>query len=126
MQLPLSRTMATPEPYKDSYLDDVRPAPGFFDAFRVGNFPTLYPSIKTSESTDILLAGYIFAAVILVFSLLLIVPGVRRWHVSNRQYEKTQLVFFIPVITKVVQHFVGYNNEVLGYIDVCVWRICLR
>ena len=75
--------MATPESYKDSYLDDVRPPPGFFDGFRVGNFPTLYPSIKTSESSDILLAGFIFAAVILVFSLLLIVPGVRRWHVSQ-------------------------------------------
>lgn len=72
--------MATPEPYKDSYLDDVRPAPGYFDQFRQGNFPTLYPSIKTSQSSDILLAGFIFGAVILAFSLLLIVPGVRRWH----------------------------------------------
>lgn len=72
--------MATPEPYKDSYLDDVKPPPGFFDEFRVGNFPTLYRSIKTSESSDILLAGFIFAAVIVVFSVLLIVPGVRRWH----------------------------------------------
>jgi len=77
--------MATPEPYQDSYLDDVRPPPGFFSAFRVGNFPTLYPSIKTSESSDILEAGLIFAAVILAFSLLLIVPGVRRWHVSQPQ-----------------------------------------
>jgi len=75
--------MATPEPYKDSYLDDVKPPPGFFDEFRVGNFPTLYRSIKTSESSDILLAGFIFAAVIVVFSVLLIVPGVRRWHVSE-------------------------------------------
>ena len=74
--------MATPEPYKDSYLDDVRPPTGFFSGFRVGNFPTLYPSIKTSESSDILIAGLIFAAVILVFSLLLIIPGVRRWQVS--------------------------------------------
>ena len=77
------RAMATPEPYQDSYLDAVRPPTGFFSAFRYGNFPTLYPSIKTSESSDILLAGLIFAAVILVFSLLLIVPGVRRWHVSK-------------------------------------------
>jgi len=74
--------MATPEPYKDSWLDDVKPPPGFFDGFRVGNFPTLYASYKTSETSDILLAGLIFAAVILAFSLLLIVPGVRRWHVS--------------------------------------------
>jgi len=79
--------MATPEPYKDSYLDDVRPAPGYFDQFRKGNFPTLYPSIKTSESSDILLAGLIFGAVILAFSLLLIVPGVRRWHVSKSVAE---------------------------------------
>jgi len=75
--------MATPEPYKDSYLDDVRPAPGYFDQFRTGNFPTLYPSIKTSQSSDILISGFIYAAVILAFSLLLIVPGVRRWHVST-------------------------------------------
>lgn len=76
-------TMATPEPYKDSYLDDVRPPKGFFDGFRTGNFPPLYPSIKTSQSSDILEAGFIFAAVIVAFCLLLIVPGVRRWHVST-------------------------------------------
>ena len=75
--------MATPEPYKDSYLDDVRPAAGYFDQFRVGNFPTLYRSIKTSAHTGILVAGFIFAAVILAFSLLLIVPGFRHWHVSK-------------------------------------------
>jgi len=84
-QLSCSRAeMATPEPYVDSYLDDVRPAPGYFDLFRYGNFPTLYRSIKTSQSSDILESGLIFAAVILAFSLLLIVPGVRRWHVSER------------------------------------------
>ena len=85
--------MATPEPYKDSYLDDVKPRPGYFDQFRYLNFPTLYPSIKTSVSSDILLAGFIFAAVILAFSLLLIVPGVRRWHVSKTVLNKKLMLF---------------------------------
>ena len=86
--------MATPEPYKDSYLDDVRPAPGYFDSFRVGNFTPLYPSITRSTGTSsrpILLAGFIFAAVVLAFSLLLIVPGFRHWHVSTTATDQSYL-----------------------------------
>jgi len=76
--------MATPEPYRDTYLADVRPADGYFHAFRVGNFPSLYPSIRRPVGTSILLAGLVAAAIILAFSLLLTVPGFRRWHVSMR------------------------------------------
>ena len=83
--------MATPEPYKDSYLDDVRPARGYFDSFRVGNFPSLYPPIKRSAGTSMLLAWFILFAVIFAFSLLLIVPGFRHWHVSTTATDQSYL-----------------------------------
>jgi len=75
--------MATPEPYSDDYINDVKPAEGFFDLFRVDNFPTLYGSRMTSVTADVLEAGWIYAACILGFSLFLVVPAIRRWRVSD-------------------------------------------
>lgn len=85
---------ATPPPYKDSYLDDVTPPKGFFDRFRAGfGFPTLYPSVKTAVTADVLEVGWIYAAVIVAFSLLLIIPGVRRW--NRRVYTVIRIVIAV-------------------------------
>ena len=67
--------MATTTP---DYIDVVKPRPGFFDAFRVFNGPTQYPSDETPVTADVLFVGWIYAAVILAFSLLVILPGVRQ------------------------------------------------
>ena len=46
-----------------------------YDAFREGDFPTLYRSNKTPVTADVLEAGFIFAAAILAASLLIGLPG---------------------------------------------------
>ena len=46
-----------------------------YDGFRYGDFPTLYPSNKTPVTADVLEVGFIYAAVILAFSLLIGLPG---------------------------------------------------
>lgn len=55
-----------------------------YTGFRVGGFPTLYPSIKTAVTADILEVGLFFAIAILAFSLLIILPGVRGKEVRQR------------------------------------------
>ena len=52
---------------------------GFFDAFRDGEAPTLYDSLRTPVTADVLEAGLIYAGLILTISLLLVIPGIREW-----------------------------------------------
>ena len=54
-----------------------------YDGFRQNGGPTLYGSMKTSVTADVLEAGLIFAAVILAFSLLIVLPGIRGKQVSG-------------------------------------------
>lgn len=48
-----------------------------YDGWRKDGGPTLYGPLKTAVTADVLEAGFIFAIVILAFSLLLILPGIR-------------------------------------------------
>ena len=57
---------------------------GFFDAFRTGGFPTMYPPNKTPVRADVLEAGLFYALGILALSFLLIIPGIRHKQVINR------------------------------------------
>lgn len=50
---------------------------GLYDGWRVDGYPTLYPPNKTPVTSDVLEVGLIFAIVIIAFSLLLVIPGVR-------------------------------------------------
>ena len=61
---------------------------GFFDAFREGGAPTLYDSLRTPVTADVLEAGFIYAGLIVTISLLLVIPGVREWgDVSSYLYS---------------------------------------
>lgn len=53
-----------------------------YSAFRTNGGPTTYGPLKTAVTADVLEAGFIFAAVILAFSLLLILPGFNGRQVS--------------------------------------------
>ncbi|CAH1797388.1 unnamed protein product [Owenia fusiformis] len=50
---------------------------GWFDYGRSNGGPTLYSPNKTAVTVDVLEAGFIFAVLIVFFSFLLILPGVR-------------------------------------------------
>lgn len=55
----------------------IRLQKGLYDLFRVGGFPTLYPADQRPVTVDILEAGWIYATIILAFSLLILLPGLR-------------------------------------------------
>lgn len=55
----------------------IRLQKGLYDLFRVGAGPTLYPADQRPVTADILVAGWIYATVILAFSLLILLPGLR-------------------------------------------------
>lgn len=55
----------------------IRVQKGLYDLFRVGGGPTLYPADQESVTADILVAGWIYATIILAFSLLILLPGLR-------------------------------------------------
>lgn len=55
----------------------IRLQKGLYDQFRVGGFPTLYPADQTPVTADILEGGWIYATVILAFSFLILLPGLR-------------------------------------------------
>ncbi|XP_071487819.1 dual oxidase maturation factor 1-like isoform X1 [Diadema antillarum] len=48
-----------------------------YTALRVQGLPTYYPSNKTAVTADVLEIGFIFAFVIVFFSFLVIIPGIR-------------------------------------------------
>ena len=48
-----------------------------YEAFRKDGGPTLYPSNKTPVTADVTEWGFIYAAIILAISLLVILPGAR-------------------------------------------------
>ena len=48
-----------------------------YQSFREANWPTQFGSINTPVTVDILIIGFIYAAVILAFSLIIVIPGVR-------------------------------------------------
>lgn len=54
-----------------------------YDGWRKDGFPTLYGPLKTAVTADVLEAGFIYAIVILAFSLLLVLPGIRGRQVSQ-------------------------------------------
>ena len=59
---------------------------GFYSAWRRNCGPTLYPDNKTAVSADVLEAGLIFAAGIMLLSFVLIVPGYRGREVRIYMY----------------------------------------
>ena len=83
--------MATTSPQWFASVDQlwaaVQPRKGFFDAFRTGQHPALYPAQYTPVGADVLVSGLIFAGVILAFSLLLVLPGRRRHPVSLNKWS---------------------------------------
>lgn len=73
--------MSSTTPITDNW---VKLQKGLFDAWRDGFFPTIYPAKPSAVTADVLEAGFIYAAVILGFSLLIILPGIRSTAVSKR------------------------------------------
>ena len=67
----------------DQYWAAVQPLHDFFNLFRLGQYPTLYPAQFTPVEADVLLTGFLFAGAIFAFSLLLLLPGIRRGEVSD-------------------------------------------
>ena len=55
---------------------------GLFQAFRVNGGPTYYPALHTPVEADILVAGLIFAFIIITASFFAILPGIRGWEVN--------------------------------------------
>ena len=51
----------------------------FFQSFRDGDAPTLYKSLRTAVTADVLEAGFIYAGLIVTISLLIVLPGYRDW-----------------------------------------------
>ena len=50
---------------------------GLYDTFRFNGGPTLYGPNKTAVTADVLEIGFIFAALILFVSLIIVLPSVR-------------------------------------------------
>ena len=61
---------------------------GIYDAWRKDGGPTLYPSLKSAVTADVLEVGFIFAFVIVAFSFFIILPGFRGKEVSFLQFYK--------------------------------------
>ena len=55
---------------------------GFFDGWRKNHGPTLYGSLKTAVTSDVLEAGLIYCGVILAFSFFIVLPGFKGKQVS--------------------------------------------
>ena len=73
-----------------------------FDAFRHKPGPTLYDPFKTAVTADVLEVGFIYAAVIVFFSLIAIIPGVR-----GRELIYTCIrILFGVFITAGMQHVI--------------------
>ena len=54
------------------------------NSFRRQPGPTLYDDLKTPVTEDLRLIGLLFAFVIIAFSFILIIPGIRGIEVSTR------------------------------------------
>lgn len=63
--------------------------PGWYDGWRHDGFPALYPALKTAVTADVLEVGLIFVAVILAFSLFIIIPGFRKSEVTSTDHRPT-------------------------------------
>ena len=55
---------------------------GFFDGWRKNHGPTLYGSLKTAVTSDVLETGLIYCGVILAFSFFIVLPGFKGKQVS--------------------------------------------
>lgn len=93
--------------------EEVQPRKGWFDLFRLGQYPTLYPSHKTPVTSDVLEAGLIYAGVILAFSLLLILPGVKK---GDRLSAFIRIVIGVFILTSIMVCNFGQEWEV-GHIE---------
>ena len=85
---------------------------GLYGAWRNKPFPTMYASNKTPVTADVLEAGFIYAAVILFFSFLVVLPGVRgkmvRIHASSTTRKKWAILYgFMKPIPTVI----NYNTD---------------
>ena len=48
-----------------------------YQLFRLENGPTQFGSNKTPVTVDVVVFGFVYATVILAFSLIIVIPGVR-------------------------------------------------
>ena len=69
---------------------------GLYDGWRKDGGPTLYGSLKTPVTADVLEAGFLFSAAILAFSLLLALPGVR-----GLQVHIARMIICMMIVVKV-------------------------
>ena len=80
---------------------------GAYSAFRHDGGPTLYGPLKLPVLADILEAGFIFAAVILALSFILVIPGVRGSQVSK--YIYFQYLVLSKKFNTLVNNLLLYN-----------------
>jgi hypothetical protein len=96
------------ENYDESW-PNVQPLRGFFDLWRKGQYPTMYPANQTPVTSDVLEAGFIFAGVILAFSLLIILPGIRS---GDRISTLVRIVLGVFILTTIMLCNFGQEWEV--------------
>jgi len=77
----------------------------------LGVWPTLYDSMKTPVTVDVLEAGLILAVVMLAFCFLIILPGIRGREVSNIYVQSVIciVIFCISITYAILFELISFS-----------------
>lgn len=89
-----------------------------YTAFRIQGLPTYYPPNKTAVTADVLEVGFIFAFVIIFFSFLVILPGIRG---MQRCYSFVRIVISLFIGAGIMLSLWGQEWETAELHDVTTY-----
>lgn len=96
---------------------------GTYEGWRKNGGPTLYGPDKTAVTADVLEAGLLFAAAILAFSLLIVLPGIRG---KERWFTLIRILLGVFILTSILLVNFGQEWEVASVTTDTQYRAGLK
>jgi len=96
---------------------------GLYDGWRHVPFPTMYDAMQTAVTADVLEIGLIYAAVIIAFSFLIILPGFRK---SERVTAFVRIFLALFILASTLLCNFGQEWEVSHLVTKTQYRAGLR